>query len=161
MLSVGAGRVLRLNASDGGVPKRAVERARVTVDGLLGDSQRDRRHHGGPERALCLWSAERIEALVAEGHPVSPGSTGENVTVTGLDWSAVGPGARLVFAGGVELAVTDYATPCATIRDSFAGARFERIHQQRHPGWSRVYARVLVPGELRRGEALELRAPEA
>lgn len=152
-------RVASLQVSDGGVPKRPVESARVGRLGLAGDRQAHPRFHGGPDRAVCLFSAERIEALRAEGHPIEPGSTGENVTVRGLDWSRVVPGARLRFALGPQLEVTGYAQPCQQIRAAFADGAYQRILQDRHPGSSRVYARVLADGELRVGQAVELRAP--
>ena len=75
------GRIFQLNCSKGGVPKLAVRESLLTETGLECDRQADRRYHGGPERALCLFSLERILELQAEGHPVFPGSTGENVTV--------------------------------------------------------------------------------
>lgn len=84
-----------VNIPDGGVPKLPVAHAMVTELGLLGDRQRNRRYHGGPDRAVCLFSIERIEELVSEGHPVSSGSIGENITVRGLDWDLVVPGVRL------------------------------------------------------------------
>ena len=82
-------RVAQISVSAGGVPKRAVPAARVTTLGLEGDVQRNRKLHGGLERALCLFSLERIRALRAEGHPIQPGSIGENLTLEGLDWSRV------------------------------------------------------------------------
>ncbi|HZM01158.1 MAG TPA: MOSC domain-containing protein, partial [Planctomycetota bacterium] len=127
----GAARVVQVNVSQGGVPKRPVPAAAVTRDGLEGDRQADRRYHGGPGRAVSVWSLELIEALRAEGHPVVPGGAGENLTVAGLDWGAVRPGARLRFAGGVELEVADFAAPCQTIRGSFTGGGFERISDAR------------------------------
>lgn len=78
--------IFQLNMSAGGVPKTAVRRATVTELGLSGDKQLDLKHHGGPMRALCLYSLERILALQADGHPIFPGSIGENITVAGLDW---------------------------------------------------------------------------
>ena len=84
-----------IQISRGGVPKLAVERARVTTLGLEGDSQHDTVHHGGPERAVCLFSAEVIEKLRGEGHPIEAGKTGENLTVSGLNWAEVVPGDRL------------------------------------------------------------------
>jgi MOSC domain-containing protein YiiM len=53
----------QLNISNGGVPKRPVPAAELTHPGLAGDRQRDTRHHGDPDRALCLFSLEVIEAL--------------------------------------------------------------------------------------------------
>lgn len=147
------GRVASLNVSDGGVPKRAVESAEVTRDGVRGDRQRNLKYHGGRERALCIWSLERIEALRAEGHPVSPGSTGENVTVAGVEWAALAPGVRLRI-GPVLAEVTDYTRPCRTIARSFLGGRSGRVSQKTHPGWSRVYARVLEEGRVAVGDAV-------
>ena len=147
------GRVASLNVSDGGVPKRAVESAEVTRDGVRGDRQRNLKYHGGRERALCLWSLERIEALRAEGHPVSPGSTGENVTIAGVEWAALAPGVRLRI-GPVLAEVTDYTRPCRTIARSFLGGRSGRVSQKTHPGWSRVYARVLEEGRVAVGDAV-------
>ena len=150
------GRVHALNVSGGGVPKRPVPEAVVTTNGLRGDVQGDLRYHGGPERAVSLFSLDVVERLRAEGHPISPGSAGENVTVAGLDWGLVVPGARLEFEGGVVLEVTRYCTPCGKIRASFEDGKIHRINQEDHPGESRVYARVIAEGTVRAGEALKV-----
>jgi len=147
--------VLQVNVSSGGVPKLPVLSAFVTALGLEGDAQRDTKHHGGPERAVCLFSADRIAALQAEGHPITPGATGENLTIAGLDWALVRPGSRLRIGAEVELEVTRYTTPCANIRDAFAGGDISRILQDRHPGDSRVYARVLREGTVAPGDVVE------
>lgn len=152
---------MQINVSRGGVPKRPVESAEVTALGLTGDDHHDRRHHGGPDRALCLFSLEVIRRLQAEGHPITPGSTGENLTLEGLPWEDLVPGVRLRFDGGVEVEVASYTTPCSTIRASFLDGQITRIKQALHPGSSRVYARVLTPGRLSRGEGCRLAAPDA
>jgi MOSC domain-containing protein YiiM len=143
-----------VNVSNGGVPKRPVPGARVSALGLDGDRQRDTRYHGGPERALCLFSFERIEALAAEGHAIGPGTLGENVTVAGLDWDRVSPGAHYRLGRRVVIEITGYASPCAKIRPAFAGGEHPRVSQKAHPGWSRVYARVLAPGAIVPGDAV-------
>lgn len=152
------GVIVSINVSRGGVPKLAVPSARVSADGLEGDGQRDLRHHGGPDRALCLYSMERIEALQREGHAIAAGTTGENLTIRGLDWDDVVPGATLL-VGDLTFEVTGYASPCKSIRPSFADENSNRISQQLHPGWSRVYARVRGGSELRVGEVVELVRP--
>lgn len=144
-----------IQLSDGGVPKRPVPEAEVGAGGLSGDRQRDLRYHGGPDRAVCLFAAERLAALAAEGHPVRPGDAGENLTVAGLDWAAVVPGVELA-VGPVRLLVTDYAAPCSKLVPYFAGGAFRRISQKVHPGWSRVYARVLRGGRVRAGDPVAL-----
>src|SRR5262245_38358188 len=127
------GRIVQINISKGGVPKLPVLSARITTLGLEGDGQNDTKHHGGPNAAVCLFSLEVIERLRGEGHPIHPGSTGENITVAGVDWPAIQPGMRLRFSGGVELEVTQYTAPCSTIRNSFTDLAFRRIKQEEHP----------------------------
>src|SRR5215212_5693686 len=120
------GRVTGLQRSAGGVPKLPVDRAMVRVGGMEGDKQANRRFHGGPDRALCLYSQERLDALAAEGHPVQRGTLGENVTIAGLPWERVQPGVRLRL-GAVDAEVTGYAAPCRKIAPAFADGVFTRI----------------------------------
>jgi MOSC domain-containing protein YiiM len=147
------GTVHSINTSNGGVPKLPQPAASVTVDGIAGDRQRDRRYHGGPTRAVSLYSLERIRALRAEGHPVDVGTMGENLTVAGLDWDRVAPGVR-IWVGEVLLEVTKDAPPCKTIAASFEEGALVRASQKVHPGWSRWYARVLRAGVARVGDAV-------
>jgi MOSC domain-containing protein YiiM len=150
------GHVAHINVNPrGGVPKYGVPSAQITVTRVEGDKQRNRRVHGGPRRAVCLYSLERIAALQAEGHPISPGSTGENLTVAGLDWDALQPGARLRI-GEVELEITSYTAPCENIAASFLDRDFTRIAHKLHPGWSRLYARVVREGAVHEGDPVEL-----
>jgi MOSC domain-containing protein YiiM len=150
------GRIVQLSVSPGGVPKRPVEAARVTGLGLEGDGHRDREHHGGPERAVCLFPMEAIRALMTEGHPLAPGAIGENVTTEGLDWRLVVPGVRLLLGECVWLQVTRYTSPCVTIAPLFVGGDYSRVSQKHHPGWSRVYAQVLAEGRVRAGDAIRI-----
>ncbi|HXG04546.1 MAG TPA: MOSC domain-containing protein [Candidatus Binatia bacterium] len=152
------GLVARINVSSGGVPKTPVDAAWVDVLGLEGDGHRDSRHHGGPDRAVCLYALEAIEALQAEGHPIFPGALGENLTVRGLPWKTLTPG-RVLEVGTAVLEITAYTSPCETIAGAFRDGDFSRVAHKRHPGWSRLYARVLVPGRVRRGDAVRLLAP--
>jgi MOSC domain-containing protein YiiM len=94
-----------------------------------------------------------------EGHPIDVGTAGENVTVEGIDWDVVVPGARIRLGEQVLLEVASFTSPCKTIRESFIDGRFARISEKLHPGWSRVYARVLSEGEIRRGDAVEVSLP--
>jgi MOSC domain-containing protein YiiM len=151
-----SGRIFQLNVSDGGVPKRAVRAAYLTRTGLEGDRQRDRRYHGGPERALCLYSLEQILELQAEGHPIFPGSVGENLTLAGLDLRQLVPGARLAIGEEVLIEISSYTTPCRIIAESFVGGQFKRISQKVNPGDSRLYARVLQTGTLAVGHGVRI-----
>jgi len=147
-------RIHQINLSDGGVPKLPVHEAEVTPLGLVGDRQANTKHHGGPERALCLYALERITALQGEGHPISPGSTGENLTLAGLNWVQVIPGTRLLLGDEVVIEITKYTLPCAKIARSFIDGEIDRMEQEQHPGWSRVYAKVLVEGYVQTGDSV-------
>jgi MOSC domain-containing protein YiiM len=150
-------RIFQINVSDGGVPKLPVHAATVTPLGLEGDRQNDREHHGGPDRALCLYSLERILALQAEGHPIFSGSTGENLTLSGLDWDKLAPGARLSLGDEVTIEIVSYTSPCPKLVNSFAGGQFRRMSQEQHPGWARLYARVLSPGVIHTGDEVNVK----
>ena len=129
---------------------------KVSRLGLLGDAQNDKNHHGGPERAVCIYALERIHALQQEGHPIDVGTAGENLTVEGIDWDLVVPGSRIKLGDEVLLEVDSFTSPCKTIKGSFIDGKFVRISQKLHPGWSRVYARVLTEGEIRFGDHVEV-----
>lgn len=152
-------RVHSVNVSSGGVPKLPVAGAMVTTSGVEGDRQRNKRFHGGPRRAVCLYSLDLITELNREGHPIVPGGVGENITVSGLEWSQVVPGVVLTI-GAAELEITSYTEPCAHIRKSFMDNQIARIAQGENPGWSRVYASVRRAGWVRVGDAVTLRKPE-
>jgi MOSC domain-containing protein YiiM len=153
------GRVHQINVSDGGVPKLPVKAAFLSHTGLSGDRQADQVHHGGPDQTVCVYSLEVIEALQGEGHPISAGYAGENLTVAGLDWSEVRPGVRLR-AGESVLEITYPTAPCSKNARWFLEGRFDRMHDAKHPGWSRMYARVLEEGWVRTGDPVEMTAKE-
>lgn len=150
------GWIHRINVSDGGVPKRPVEEAEIGLRGVVGDHQADRRHHGHPEQALCVWSLDVIEALRSEGHPIEPGFAGENITVAGLDWSRVVPGTTLLLGESVVAPVTFDATPCAKNAAWFLERDFRRMSHDLHPGWSRMYTSVTTGGLIRTGDQVRL-----
>jgi len=101
----------------GGVPKYSVPCAKILTEGVEGDKQISS-NHGGENRAALLYSMERIEELQQAKHPITPGSTGENLTIRGLDWSCLKEGVLLQI-GEVKLQLTGMASPCPGIKDSF------------------------------------------
>jgi MOSC domain-containing protein YiiM len=145
-------RIFQLSRSKGGVPKLAVREARVGTLGLDGDGHAHPKIHGGPERALCLYSLEVIAALQAQGHPIFPGATGENVTITGYPWATLAAGSRLALGPEVIVELTRIATPCKQILDAFSDRSSKRLAD---PALGRWYARVLRDGVLRVGQTVE------
>lgn len=151
--SSATGTVVQVSRSAGGVPKLPVDRAALTSAGLDGDVQQNRRHHGRPWQAVCLWSAEVIEGLQREGHPIGFGSAGENLTVQGLDWSALSPGVQLLI-GTAVLQVTSYAIPCVKNAQWFTDKDFQRMSHEVRPGCSRLYASVVAEGTVGLGDVV-------
>lgn len=155
------GRLESIQVSNGGVPKLSVVHpVRIGENGLEGDRQRDLRYHGGPDRAVCLLAQEIIDALRADGHPIDRGATGENLTISGLDWSQVRTGVRLT-VGEVVLEIAKPAHPCKNLVGSFSDGDFSRLSARLHPGRTRMYARVLRPGLVEPGDPVALQTPDS
>ena len=142
-------------ASGGGVPKSPVASAMLHYGGLEGDKQNDLRYHGGPQRAVCLYSFENIRGLQAEGHPIDVGTTGENLTIEGLDWGTLEIGME-ISVGEALIELTNLTPPCNTIIDSFSDKRSNRIFEEKYPSWSRWYAKVLTEGIVEAGDIVTI-----
>lgn len=147
-----SGWIFQINLSDGGLPKLACQLAEVVTLGLVGDRQEETDVHGGPDRALCLYSLERILALQAEAHPIFPGAMGENLTLSGIAWELMVPGVRMRLGGNVIVELTRYTTPCNNLVPYFTDGDYSRVAQKRFPGWSRLYGRVLQVGRVQVGD---------
>ena len=140
--------VLAVCLGAGGIPKRPVEEARVAVDGLEGDRQRQR-SHGGRDRAVCLLSIEEYRLLQADGVECEPpGAFGENLLIEGLDPTTLRPGDQLQVGDQVLLQLHDVREPCGTLRT--LDRRFPDLMVGRS-GW---VCRVLEEGTLRPGQAV-------
>ena len=89
----------------------------------------------------------------AEGHPIDPGNAGENVCISGIDWSAIRPGVRIEL-GEVLAEVSAYADPCTKNAGWFVDGDYQRMSHDREPGISRVYASVVRDGVIRPGDTV-------
>src|SRR5438477_13210690 len=105
----------QLNVSNGGMPKLSVSRARVTRFGLEGDAHRNLKYHGGPARAVCLYSEELYAWLREQGVNVTSGNVGENFTTRGLDLSRLAKGDRLR-VGACTIEITNVRVPCSQLK---------------------------------------------
>ncbi|HTG41822.1 MAG TPA: GNAT family N-acetyltransferase [Methylomirabilota bacterium] len=153
------GRVLQVNISPGGVPKLPVERAWVGELGLDGDRHRHDTVHGGPHRAVALLGIEAIERVQADGHPIEPGSVGENLTTTGIELARLAPGTRLAIGERLVLEISAPANPCDVIAGSFRNGKSGRISILTHPADSRMYARTVIEGEVQPGDSIRVLPP--
>jgi MOSC domain-containing protein YiiM/GNAT superfamily N-acetyltransferase len=154
------GRVLQVNVSPGGVPKRPVDAAHVGLLGLDGDRHDHDWVHGGPHRAVALFGIEAIERVRADGHPaVEPGAVGENITTAGIELARLAVGTRLAIGDEVVLEISSPANPCEVIKGAFRRGKSGRISILLHPDDSRMYARVLDEGTIRPGDAITILPP--
>jgi MOSC domain-containing protein YiiM len=158
--------LVQVNISAGGVPKEPVERARVRFDRLEGDDWNDKKHHGRPGQAVCLFSLELIEELKREGFPLFPGAMGENFTTSGLDFRTMRLGQVYQVGHEVEIRITKVRTPCRTITvygEGIIRATYDaevKAGDTGSPKWGRsgYYAEVLREGTVRAGDHIRLLA---
>lgn len=155
------GRVESLHASGGGVPKVSIPVADVGPSGVIGDVQGNRKNHGRPWQAICLYSSDLLVDLRSEGHPIVAGGAGENLTVSGVDWSRMRGGLTVTIAnasGDVVMRTSGPAAPCHKIGDCFGERQWNRIDHVERPGWARWYASVLTSGTIARGDTITISA---
>jgi len=161
-INIGSARTLQLGARSvsSGIDKASTARAYMGPLGLAEDVVVDQKHHGGPDQAVYVYSAEDYawwgERL---GQAQAYGTFGENLT-----FSSFGPGELRIGdryrVGVAELEVTAPRIPCSVFAHRMKDPQWVRKFQEAgRPGF---YARVLQPGEVRSGDPIEkVPAPEA
>lgn len=149
------------NGEPSAIDKHAVSQpVWLGVQGLAGDEQADRRHHGGAEKALHHYAARHYAAWREECRAVpasrfAPGAFGENLSAPGLDEDTVciGDTFRL---GGAQVQISQARQPCWKLNLRFGLADMaRRVQASGRTGW---YYRVLEAGEIAPGDTLELMA---
>ncbi len=133
-------------SSEKGMPKCNVPEAELRADfGIVGDA-----HAGGGPRQVSLLDMASIEDLCRKGADISPGDFAENLTVEGIDLSALKVGQRLQVGATAELEVTQLGKRC------HGRCRiFEKLGDCIMPRQG-VFARVVTGGRIRVGDAIEL-----
>ena len=137
------GRVRAISISkDKGTPKINVPQADLIVDsGLAGDA-----HAGSGPRQVSLLAFESIEKIRQRGAPVSPGDFAENITVEGMDLSALSVGRRLRIGAAAQLEVTQLGKRCHS-----RCKIFEKLGDCIMP-LEGVFARVTAAGLIKVGD---------
>jgi MOSC domain-containing protein YiiM len=157
------GSISQINISPGGVPKRPIAEAIVTVEGIRGDSWAHPDIHGGPRQALLLITNEGLDELIAQGFPLYPGALGENLTTSGLDRRNIRLGQRYRI-GDVFFELTKMRGPCSTLDIYGPGIQRAVYDAQVKAGdasstrWGLAgfYAQVLKPGVIRPHDIITL-----
>ncbi|CAL1158849.1 unnamed protein product [Cladocopium goreaui] len=150
-----------------GIPKKRVQEALVTPLGLLGDSQSAPYiaiwgGHAGFNKAVMLWSSEVIAAVNADAAGGGPaeffyGASGEQFTLSGVDWSVMKTGVHVLLGTSVLLEVTLLKGPCKQLDRYFSAPGDKgRIDPKKFPEKSRVLAKVLRPGTVKAGDPVKI-----
>ncbi|RYD35876.1 MAG: MOSC domain-containing protein, partial [Verrucomicrobiaceae bacterium] len=124
-------------------------------EGFRSDEQADRRFHGGPEKAVCVYSSEHYPYWLGElGIPeLTHGGFGENLTIQNLTESEVCIGDRFSL-GEAEVQVSQPRQPCWKLARRWQVKDLAlRVEQT---GFTGFYFRVRRHGHVRAGDRLEL-----
>ena len=139
-------------STQGGVPKLPIDKAEIKFEGVEGDFNKfrtDKKNSTGT-RAVTLFSLEQIEKLKSEGHAIDVGTTGENITIEGVDWPTLEVGTRMMI-GEAMIELSEPTAPCSKIGKSFIDGAFSRIDHELELGWSRWSASVIEEGQVEVG----------
>ena len=138
-----------------GFYKQPQPRAWLGYEGFRGDEQADRRYHGGPDKAVCVYPHEHYHFWQSElpDLEMPTGAFGENLTTAGLLESGVCIGD--VYAVGEALVqVSQPRQPCWKLARRWQvkdlTARVERT------GLTGFYFRVKRHGHVSAGDAISL-----
>lgn len=138
--------------------RRVMSPLRLTELGFTGDEQGDRRHHGGPDKALHHYPLEHYPAWRHElpGVPADRwqvGGFGENIGAVGLTENDVCLG-DVFRLGDTLIQVSQARQPCWKLNVRFGLPDMaRRVQDSGRTGW---YYRVLETGEVSPGCELRL-----
>lgn len=155
-----------VSAATTGIDKRPIDGA-VAVrapgpmhgglgSGLIGDTIGNAKVHGGDDQAVYAYAREDLDAWQSElERELTNGMFGENVTTSGIDVTGAVIGERWrIGSDGLLLEVTRPRVPCKTFEHRLGIAGW--IKTFTHGGTPGAYLRVLEPGTLRSGDAIEI-----
>ncbi|MER8221994.1 MOSC domain-containing protein [Streptomyces sp. NPDC094143] len=127
----------------------------VGGSGLAGDAVCKLEHHGGDDQAVYAMAREDLDEWERElGRTLADGAFGENLTTAGLDVCGARIGERWRIGPEVVLEVTCGRIPCRTFQGHLGEKGWvKRFTRRGAPG---AYLRVIEPGEIRAGDAIEV-----
>jgi MOSC domain-containing protein YiiM len=124
---------------------------KVTKFGLEGDVIVSKKHHGGPDQAIYLYGVADYEWWSRElGKEISPGTFGENLTVSELESAQFKVG-DMLHIDDVILQVTAPRIPCGTFAARMDDPQWvKRFRYAERPG---LYCRVIKEGFVKAGDS--------
>ncbi len=142
-----------------GIFKQPVEgRVALRRENLDGDAQADLRVHGGPDKAVYLYTGENTRYWEAQlGRELPFGQFGENFSVEGMPEDRVHIG-DIFRIGGASIEVSEPRAPCFKLGLKMGSPQFLKPFLE--SGRTGFYARVLEVGEVGAGDAITLVAAD-
>lgn len=124
--------------------------------GLVGDVIGNSKFHGGDDQAVYAYAREDLDSWqVRLDRELTNGLFGENITTEGVDVTGAAIGERWrIGSGGLLLEVTRPRTPCKTFVAQMGIAGWMKTFTD--GGAPGAYLRVIAPGPLRGGDAVEV-----
>ncbi len=121
--------------------------------GLDGDEQADRRHHGGPDKAIHAYAVAHLPLWATElpnlADRFRPGAFGENLVVRGAAEANICLGDRWRI-GSAFVEVSQGRQPCWKLNLRFGLPDMaRRVQNTGRTGW---YFRVIDPGVIEEGD---------
>lgn len=136
------------------IKKRPVQEVYLSVEGFQGDDVADKKHHGGPERAVCLYPFEHYALWEKEFDKRLPAATfGENLTVSHMLEEEVFIG-DIFQIGEAVVQVTQGRVPCNTIDRRLEMTPLLKAMVQ--TGFTGYMCRVLKEGFIRADSDISL-----
>jgi MOSC domain-containing protein YiiM len=159
LISVNAGRPAELPTPRRTVRSAIVKQpvdgpARLRANGLDGDEQADRKHHGGRYKAAYAYAREDQAWWEGElRRDIPPALFGETLTTEGLDVNGAEIGERWRI-GAAEVTVSGPRVPCHKLAARMGDPRFvKRFAHAARPG---AYLTVIAEGDVRAGDLIEV-----
>ncbi|MDQ0430390.1 MOSC domain-containing protein YiiM [Planomicrobium stackebrandtii] len=129
------------------IRKQQVQEAFLSKDGFFGDGVADLKHHGGPERAVCIYPHEHYEHWNGHFETQLPRAAfGENLTVTNMLERDICIG-DIFQIGEAVIQVTQGRVPCNTIDRRLAMKPL--LKEMVKTGYTGYLCRVLEEGMIR------------
>ncbi len=136
-----------------GICKQGVTEAQLTENGFQHDDVADKKHHGGPDRAVCVYPAEHYSQWNEQFSCELPAAAfGENLTVSGMTEADVCIG-DIYRIGDVRIQVTQGRIPCSTIDQRLGYPVMKAMIETGHTGY---LCRVLEEGLVREDSVISL-----
>jgi len=140
------------------VKRPSSEKLFIALSGLSGDEQADRKHHGGPEKAIHHYAADHYDFWkkqegICQDVLLSPGAFGENISTLGLTEETVCLADQWRM-GTALLEVSQARQPCWKLNFRFGLPDMaEQVQRTCRTGW---YYRVLSEGQVAAGDKMVL-----